>query len=255
MSEFQRKLRVLIVEDEIIAATVAKRILSDLGCEVDVVPDGRKALQLRQAHEYECIFMSIGLPDIDGYEITKRIRESELDKEKPVPIIALTADADPEDQEKCLQAGMNLVLLKPLDKEKAKKILDSFIPARYDFQKISDESEEKVFDLEFAKNNIGGEESVVRAMLALFADSFPEELTALEDAYKNEDWFKIYDLAHKLKGGSSYCGTMRLKTDCDNLGNAIRKNQGTEMLHPLFNQLIETIQKTNAVIRDNNRNT
>ena len=73
--------------------------------------------------------MDIGLPDIDGYEATKRIRFNEINKQH-VPIVALTAHASEENTKYCIDIGMNAVLAKPLVQEKAEEILDSFIPYR-----------------------------------------------------------------------------------------------------------------------------
>lgn len=84
---------------------------------------------MAETNQYDLIFMDIGLPDIDGYETTKRIRLSELHKNH-VPIIALTAHMDDDSKRQCINIGMNALITKPLIKEKAEDILNSFIPRR-----------------------------------------------------------------------------------------------------------------------------
>lgn len=122
--------KVLVVEDQAIASMVVKNLLSSLDCQADVAPDGKIAVQLAQENTYDLIFMDIGLPDIDGYEVTRRIRLYELNKGTYVPIIALTAHIDEKNKQRCLEVGMNAILSKPLVKGKAEDILNAFIPYR-----------------------------------------------------------------------------------------------------------------------------
>ena len=119
------------MEDSDIAASVVINMLSAMNCKVDLADKGKLAVQLAGKNLYDLIFMDIGLPDIDGYEVTKRIRLNEFNKEH-VPIIALTAHVDEENKKHCISIGMNAVLSKPLKKENAEDILNSFIPYRRD---------------------------------------------------------------------------------------------------------------------------
>ena len=119
--------RILLVEDQTFAADITKIILSDLNCQVDLAPDSKTAILQAKNNNYDLIFMDIELSDLDGYETTKRIRLNELSKDKHVPIIALTAYIDNHDRERCLNVGMNAVLIKPLLKEKAQDMLNTFI--------------------------------------------------------------------------------------------------------------------------------
>ncbi|AHE67926.1 PAS domain S-box [Legionella oakridgensis ATCC 33761 = DSM 21215] len=91
-----RSFQVLVVEDNVIAQTVAKSILAQLDCDTDIAETGKKAVELWKQGHYDLMFMDIGLPDIDGYEVTRLIRVQELAKNTHVPIIALTAHAGDE---------------------------------------------------------------------------------------------------------------------------------------------------------------
>lgn len=121
------KNRILVVEDNALAAHIVMDMLSTMNCQVDIAKTGSLAVQLAADNLYDLIFMDIGLPDIDGYEVTKRIRLAAFNK-KHVPIVALTAHVDEENQQSCVSAGMNGILTKPLLKEKAEDILNTFIP-------------------------------------------------------------------------------------------------------------------------------
>ncbi len=122
--------RILLVEDNAIAAKVALHQLKSLDCDIDHAPDGQTAISLAAKHSYDLIFMDIGLPDISGIEVTKHIRLGESSIDNQVPIVALTAHVGGEDKERCLEAGMAAVLSKPLLKETANAILNTFIPSR-----------------------------------------------------------------------------------------------------------------------------
>lgn len=126
-------IKLLLVEDHIIAQTVASMILTSLGCQVQLAIDGETAIQMFQANpSYDCIFMDLGLPGISGLDATRYIRNLEINANKinaaPVPIVALTANYDSASSVICLNAGMNDFLLKPLSKETARHILNKFFP-------------------------------------------------------------------------------------------------------------------------------
>lgn len=122
--------RVLVVEDNEIAQIVAKTILGQLKCDVDIADCGKKALEQWKNNNYDLIFMDIGLPDINGYEVTHLIRVQELARKTHTPIIALTAHAGEENKKHCIESGMNAVLTKPLTAKNCMDIVDAFIPKR-----------------------------------------------------------------------------------------------------------------------------
>ena len=132
-------IKLLIVEDNLIAQTVANMILSNLGCQVELAIDGETAIQMFTHNpSYDLIFMDVGLPGISGLDVTREIRKLEIaakasrnppTQTKPVPIVALTANYDDSSKAICLDAGMNDFLLKPLSKASASNILSKFFPS------------------------------------------------------------------------------------------------------------------------------
>lgn len=125
-SESLSQKRILLVEDQLLAAKIAESILSDLQCKVDISPNGIHAVEQAQKYPYNLIFLDIGLPDIDGFEVAKRIRANEIETNR-VPIVALTAHLDTENKNQCLESGMDDVLSKPLELEIAEKMLNFYI--------------------------------------------------------------------------------------------------------------------------------
>ncbi|MDA0759773.1 MAG: response regulator, partial [Proteobacteria bacterium] len=131
LSKSKASSRVLVVEDNFIAQTVAKTLLTGMDCQVDIAICGNDALALCEQHHYDLIFMDIGLGEgMDGYDVTECIRLSKLDTTPHIPIIALTAHGADESRQRCIEAGMDAVLTKPLTQAHAIDILKTFIPAR-----------------------------------------------------------------------------------------------------------------------------
>jgi CheY-like chemotaxis protein len=106
-------LRVLLAEDNLINQEVASRMLTRLGCRVEVVGDGRDAVDAANRERYDVIVMDVQMPDVDGLEATRRIRAEVPTPDQPY-IIALTAGASSEDRAACLAAGMDAYLSKPI---------------------------------------------------------------------------------------------------------------------------------------------
>ena len=106
--------RVLLAEDNPVNQTVARRMLERLGCIVDCVADGQRALTALTERHYDLVFMDCQMPEMDGYEATRRLREREREKGGHTVVLALTANAMEGDRERCLAAGMDGHLTKPL---------------------------------------------------------------------------------------------------------------------------------------------
>ncbi len=119
-------IRVLVVDDYLINLELTKEMLEMLGCEVDGAENGKQALQLFSQNSYECIFMDVQMPELDGLQAVQEIRNKE-EKGQHVPIIALTANALEGDEQKCLKAGMDGYISKPIKVEDLEIALTKFL--------------------------------------------------------------------------------------------------------------------------------
>jgi len=116
--------QVLLAEDNPVNQTVARRMLEKLGCRVEVVANGREALEALGGREFAAVLMDCQMPELDGYEATRRLRAGEAPgADAAVPVIALTAFAMPGDRLKCLNAGMNDYVSKPVRIEELRQAL------------------------------------------------------------------------------------------------------------------------------------
>ena len=121
--------RVLLAEDNPVNQTIARLMLQSAGCTVDIVGDGQKAVAAATERDFDIVLMDLHMPELDGFEASRAIRADERARGRsPVPILALSASVLPEDQEKCLEAGMNGHLAKPISQKALADLLRSVLP-------------------------------------------------------------------------------------------------------------------------------
>ncbi|PJD96407.1 MAG: hypothetical protein CK426_05190 [Legionella sp.] len=252
---------VLLIEDHTIAQTIACALLESLHCSCDVADSGEKALQLCQEKSYALIFMDIGLPDIDGYEITHRIRTASLSKNSQTPIIGLSAHLGKEHKTKCINSGMNAVLNKPLTFDSCLDILHSYLTpenqvAQSSFfndlpAKASELLKLDTFPLLDSKEGIktsGNKNLLSEMLLFLVNEGLPADLALMKNAYSHKDWDKAQQIAHKIKGGALYVGTIKMKMACQYFERYWKTGQ-QQYLEELYQQMIEVIEATLIEIR------
>jgi CheY-like chemotaxis protein len=242
-------MQILLVEDQTFAADITKMILTDLHCDVDLSPDSKTAILKANNNHYDLIFMDIELSDLNGYETTKRIRSNESKQGKHVPIVALTAYIDNHDKKRCLNVGMNAILIKPLSKEKAVAMLNTFIPKAKDIKipiTTNDTTDwslltGKIIDLRQGAELFNGNIALAKKMIDTFIAALPKELEILKHSYKTEDWATIEKMVHQLRGNVSYCGMPRLQKACARLENHLKAGY-KELASLLYKQLLNEIE-------------
>jgi len=136
--EAQRQVHVLVVEDNLVNQKVAAKMLTKLGFNADVASDGRAAIAAMEAGHYDLVFMDCLMPEMDGFQATRVIREREAQRAASgagwmrVPIVAMTANASERDRERCLEAGMDDFLPKPVTLERLSALLEKWMGKRAD---------------------------------------------------------------------------------------------------------------------------
>ncbi len=119
--------RILVAEDYFVNQEVTQDILELMGVQVEIAENGKEAVEKHRENSYDLILMDIQMPELDGFEATRQIRKLEGES-KHTTIIALTANALAGDREKCLQAGMDDYLSKPIEAKKLEEILCKYLP-------------------------------------------------------------------------------------------------------------------------------
>ncbi len=127
----RKGIRVLVADDNAVNQKVAAHMLRKLGAVVHSVANGIEALEALRLRDFDVVLMDCQMPDLDGYEATRRLRSSKDTRQnRDIPVIALTANAFATDREKCIAAGMNDYLSKPIDRARLEQALVSAIEGR-----------------------------------------------------------------------------------------------------------------------------
>jgi len=248
---------VLVVEDNTVAQKAVLAILNNLSCKVECANNGEEAIILCKQKKFDLIFMDIGLGNgMDGYEVTSFIRRQE--EAKNIPIVALTAHGGEENKLRCIESGMNGVLIKPLTKAQASDILKTFIPERHSETKLSTparrdlpDNDEDLFQLEqfalFDSNeafkNLNTKAQVVELLKILLEEQLPEIKAQLEKAFADKDYPLIEKLTHKLKSSAMYLGAFRLKYACQYVERYWKTGE-TKLMDLLYQQALRVIDQT-----------
>ncbi len=124
-SQFPRPLKILLAEDSLVNQTLAKGVLGQWGHSVDVAVDGKEAVEMWGANDFDLILMDVQMPEMDGLQATRLIRERESESNQHIPIVAMTANAMQGDREECLAAGMDGYVSKPFRK---RELLNAVLP-------------------------------------------------------------------------------------------------------------------------------
>ena len=247
----QRK--ILLVEDDKLAAKIAESILTELNCVIDIAPNAKTALRLVQEKDYQLILMDIGLPDMDGIALTHRIRLQQWQRTDTTPIIGLTAHIDVENRQRCLDACMNTVMLKPFRKEMAVELLKTFVPDT-DINQVSSSTERRpisgaVLDIDAMKAILKNDE-LIKDCIHLMIIGLKKELVELPRLHQSANWQAIREIAHRRQGGASYCGAKRLEQACKQIDDYIREHGPNGQTNTLYRQLIQEMEAAKEVCED-----
>jgi diguanylate cyclase (GGDEF)-like protein len=203
--------KILVVDDNKANCLVAGGMLNQIGCEFETVHNGEEALELISRRTYDAVLMDCNMPVMDGYTATATIRKMESEASK-TPILAMTANNSDEEKQRCLAAGMDDFIAKPLSidilVEKLKKIYpsssDPFLNKA--MQKMSASSEFGKFDpshLKVLKESVG---EVFTSVIEAFVEDSPIYLESLKASIDRGDTQQVFELAHTIKGSSSNFG-------------------------------------------------
>ena len=219
--------RVLLAEDNEINQLVAVRMLEKHGFRVDVAVNGRVALEMCQAHDYKAVFMDCQMPELDGYETALEIRRRE-GPGRHIPIIAMTANTMEGDREKCLAAGMDEYVGKPVDAEALRHAIEVAMGGEYGHAGDRDDAEARLPQgtstpwLDLSVLDGVGDAQMSQELAGLFAEQVQTYLASMTRAIEAGDAQALQDHAHALKASSAGVGALRMAELCDDLCRADR---------------------------------
>ena len=213
--------KILVVEDNAVNLRIATLMLEKQRHRVDVAGNGREALDALALARYDLVLMDCQMPEMDGFAATEQLRKREhADGAPTTPVVALTASATREDIERCLAAGMDAVLTKPIrEKELVATVAvwsRSAVPAQSDSPTPEDagSAAEDLIDrsrlMDIVELDPTGEAGVTERLLGLFRSGGAEQLELIRSGARDGDEATLSGALHALKGGASQLGFIRL---------------------------------------------
>jgi CheY-like chemotaxis protein len=213
----QSPLRILIVEDNVVNQKVAGAMLEKRGHSTLIASNGREALKTLDEESVDLILMDVQMPEMDGLEATRLIREKERADGRHVPIFAMTAHAMKGDRERCLAAGMDDYISKPIREADLFGVIESIgngsehrrkakhSPVRENVHPVAQD----IFDFSEAMKTVNGDKELFREIATLFLESAAQSLSQIREGIANKDAKTVENAAHSLKGSVANFGARR----------------------------------------------
>jgi signal transduction histidine kinase/CheY-like chemotaxis protein/ligand-binding sensor domain-containing protein len=201
LREDRRHLRILLAEDNPVNQMVAVRLLQKQGHMVTVVANGREALTALGKQDFDLVLMDVQMPEMDGIEATRIIREMEAGTGKHLPIIAMTAHAMKGDRERCLAAGMDRYVSKPVRPVELVEAIEQLVrqPGAA-AEAVPLAHQDDCIDWQAAWANLEGDRQLMGELARLFLDDLPKQMQAIRQAAKKTQSYDLERAAHRLKG-------------------------------------------------------
>jgi len=227
-------LRILLAEDNVVNQKLAIHLLQKMGYRADIVSNGLEAVEAVQRQNYDVILMDVQMPEMDGLEATRRIRQISTNGFKQPHIIAMTALTMEGDQERCLKAGMDDYVSKPIRLEELTRALENarsnmkpkIIKTYSEEETVKHETPIDVSVLNELRETVGaGDEEMFNELLSIYLDDAPNLIAEMEKAYEMKDVEKLTRSSHTLKSSSATIGAMDLSTLCKQVEHASREGK------------------------------
>ncbi len=203
-----KSLHILLAEDGLVNQTVAVNLLTDRGHEVTVANNGQEAVAAFDREAFDIILMDIQMPGMDGYEATARIRLKECELGTHIPIVAMTAHAMKGDRERCLEAGMDGYIAKPIRAQQLYETVESMAGQPFDPMEVSPvtSSTALTLDRDEILKNLGGNVATLRSVVELFGSESAKLMKRMQVAITNQASSDLQRDAHTLKGSIQLFG-------------------------------------------------
>ncbi len=213
---------VLAVDDNPINRILLARQLAMLGLRATMAVDGREALALwmrniedpnKASERFSLVITDCNMPVMDGYALARAIRDSEAARgTSRMPVLAWTANASPDTFDRCRDAGMDDLLIKPADLSQLKKMVGNWLPHK---NEDSASALPPAIDLAVLKETLGNNEALARELLEKIRAKLPAQINALADSLNGSDLIVTGKSAHRLKGAAGMIGARALTAACD----------------------------------------
>ncbi|MEZ4528268.1 MAG: ATP-binding protein [Desulfobacterales bacterium] len=252
------RLRILVAEDNFFNQKVILAMLKKFNFAADIAENGREAVETLRSKPYDLVFMDMQMPEMDGIEAVRLIRSPEYGVLNPdIPIVAMTANVTKEDRQKCLDAGMNDYIAKPIDTDRLLSVINYQLSADSGQLPVKKESvtsdnrsqNTEIFNRQDFLNRMGGNEILLKEMIADIPDHFFEVTAQLKKASERGDEKETGHLAHFLKGISANVSAERIRDIAIQMEIASKENR-TDTVPALITRLEQEVEMFRSAVSD-----
>jgi len=232
-------LTILLAEDSSINQRVVLEFLHRWGHTVHVVDNGRHAVEQLSQEQYDLVLMDLQMPVMGGMEATARLREGEKATSRRVPVIAMTAEAMKGDRQRCLDAGMDDYISKPINSRELKEILHRWGSSSHGTNNCTNRTGSHVSDMvnwNLARELVGDDPGLLLDLTEMFRTQSPGLMEQIQTAIQNNDAPELHRTAHSLKGAIGYFGATAVEDLIQEL-EEMGKNRTLEEAEDLFHKL------------------
>jgi two-component system sensor histidine kinase BarA len=241
-------LKVLVVDDNEINLRLAEIILKKNNYDVTTICSGEDSIEMVKNNEYDLIFMDLHMPGLDGYETARQIRSNEDDEHRAV-IIALTANAMPQEIEKIGSFNIDDILIKPISEQLICDIISEWFsdiatapaPAENISDNIISDTKE-IFSLDHARELANGNEALAIELFNMLINELPDHRNAILHALNENNIHQLKEVTHKLNGASRCSGTTALSSAANSLETSINNNE-SEVITKKADELVKEIDR------------
>jgi two-component system, sensor histidine kinase and response regulator len=223
-----------------------------MGHSPAIAPDGQRALSMYSTESFDLIFMDVQMPVMDGLTATMKIREVEKKSGAHIPIVAMTAHAMKGDKERCLEAGMDGYLSKPISSRGIEDVIAQLVRGEDERDAGSSHSENIAIATSWnaarALDRVDGDEALLYELIEIFLEETPKHLSTLEQAINSNERNLIERIAHTLKGELGYLGLPEASEKAKILESLGRENR-LDQAPALFQALSEELSSVASEMR------
>jgi PAS domain S-box-containing protein len=230
-----KDIRVLVVEDMALNQLLMRTLLDEFGFNSEIISNGKLAIEKMKNSSFDIILMDLQMPEMNGFEATKYIREV---LKSSIPIIALTADVTTADLEKCTAVGMNDYIAKPVDERllysKIVSLVKKIAP-----EKVIPLDKIKYTDLSYLIQKTKSEPALMMEMITLYLEQTPPLVHTMKQSLKNKDWAMLSSAIHKMIPSFSIVG---IKPDYERIAKKIQEYAISQQLAHDIDDLVLQIE-------------
>ncbi|HEY5314160.1 MAG TPA: response regulator, partial [Pirellulales bacterium] len=202
-------LRILLAEDRLVNQRMAVGLLEKRGHQITIAGNGREAVVAAQANRFDLILMDVQMPELDGFAATAEIRTLESAINRHTPIVAMTAHAMKGDRERCLEAGMDHYISKPIRSQELFAMIEGLFSSKvskWDVPSQSDTDSAGPIDWQAALTTAGGDQQLLAEMIGMFLVEGPKLAGEIRGSAASGDATTLRRAAHTLRASLRYIG-------------------------------------------------